>query len=50
MQNEDDDDNNSDENDDDDANNDEINSQEDTLFIDWKLDHLQEILLKEGRI
>ncbi|CAD8093785.1 unnamed protein product [Paramecium primaurelia] len=49
MQNEDDDDNDSDENDDDD-NNDEINSQEDTLFIDWKLDHLQEILLKEGKI
>ncbi|CAD8188739.1 unnamed protein product [Paramecium pentaurelia] len=49
MQNEDDDDNDSDENDDDD-NNDEINSQEDTLFIDWKLDHLQDILLKEGKI
>ncbi|CAK79159.1 unnamed protein product (macronuclear) [Paramecium tetraurelia] len=52
MQNEDDDnDNDSDEtDDDDDNNNDEISSQEDTLFIDWKLDHLQEILLKEGRI
>ncbi|CAD8170403.1 unnamed protein product [Paramecium octaurelia] len=49
MQNEDDD-NDSDETDDDDDNNDEISSQEDTLFIDWKLDHLQEILLKEGRI
>ncbi|CAD8070870.1 unnamed protein product [Paramecium sonneborni] len=45
-----DDDNDSDENDDDDDNNDEINNQEDNIFIDWKLDHLQEILLKEGRI
>ncbi|CAD8090559.1 unnamed protein product [Paramecium sonneborni] len=54
MQNEDDDDddndNDSDENNDDDDNNDEMNSQEDSLFIDWKLDHLQEILLREGRI